>query len=135
MRLEGFKELESKLRDLPQRVQNKVLQKAVNTALREAARDIRQAAPKSEDRSPASLKYGRLSRNIRVKKLRPNNPQEKAAVVNTNKAFWGFFLERGTRYISARPWFLPAFKAAETKVLEKLKKILGEGIDREANKR
>ena len=134
IKLEGFKELDKLLKDLPQNVERKVLQSAVTGAIREGAKEIRKAAPVGIDPSPASQKYGPLKKNIRVARVRKPNPGQRGASVNTGDAFWGAFYELGTRHQAARPWFGPAFERAVSKILDELKKRLGDGIEKEANK-
>ena len=135
MRLEGLNDMTKQLGDLPDRVQRRVLQQAVTAGLREAAKDIRRAAPRGQEPSNMSAQYGRLRRNIRVKRLKPRGKAERAAMIHTGDAFWGWMIEKGTRYISAKPWFKPAFDAAQQRVIDAFSKRLGEGIEREAQKK
>lgn len=131
-KLTGFDEARKLLESLPINLEKKVLQDAVNSALREARKDIAAAAPRSEDQSERSKKYGRLSRNIRVQKLKKVKRNERGARVHTGNAFWGLFIEFGTRYIAARPWFAPAFRKAQDKMIKTVAEKIGEGIESEA---
>lgn len=132
----GIKELDRKLGELPKRIENRVLQKAVTKAMREGRNIVKAAAPRAEgDRSPPSKKYGSLRRNIRVIRLKRVRKGQKGARIDTGNAFWGVFYEKGTRRQPARPWFLPAFKRAQEVVLSALKRELGNGIEAEARKR
>lgn len=133
-KLNGFEAFNKLLGELPVRVENKVLQKAAVSALREARPDIVAAAPRDMvGQSPASKKYGRLYKNIRVLRLRRTRQKGiRGARINTGNAFWGLLLEIGTKYISPRPWFLPAFKKAIPKINDKLGQEIGAGIITEA---
>jgi hypothetical protein len=51
--------------------------------------------------------------------------------VSTGDAFWGYFLEKGTRYIPAQPFFAKAFYALVPKVLDDLSKRLRMGIEKQ----
>jgi len=131
----GFKELNDLLTNLPSRVENKVLASATRGAINKAKPDIVAAAPRSTDkRSINSLTYGQLYANIKVRAKRRKSKGSRGAVITTGDAFWGNFIELGTRYIAAKPWFLPAFKSAQEKMMNELKIRLGAGIEREAKK-
>lgn len=134
--LTGFEEFERLLNELPLSVEKKVLQNAVNKSLREIRKDIAAAAPVDENgQSAASKEYGRLSKNIRVQKLKQVRRGEKGARIHTNNSFWGFLYEFGTKYQPARPWFLPKFTSLEERILSNLGKELGKGIEEQAGKK
>lgn len=147
MELQGFKELESLLSTLPSKIENKVLQSATRGAISIAKPDIAAAAPRStesvstssldgiSERSIASRTYGQLHTNIKVENKRKGKSKgSRGAAITTGDSFWGFFLEFGTRYIPAKPWFEPAFRKNNVRMLEELKRRLAIGIDREAKK-
>ena len=107
IKVEGFKELQRAFRAMPQEFSEKVLVSGVNAAakiIRDAARD---AAPrnKGDHRSAPSYAYGHLFENIKFKTLRKRNNISRAAVVGRGRAYWGEFLNRGTRYIAATHWY------------------------------
>jgi HK97 gp10 family phage protein len=131
---DGFKELDNALAKLPDNIARRALQGAVTGAMRHARNTIRAAAPVGEEQSEASKKYGRLSKNIKVGKAKNQDKMSRSAFVNTGKAFWGYFIEKGTRYIPAAPWFVPAFESATGSILDELKKRLGDRIDKEFKK-
>jgi HK97 gp10 family phage protein len=131
IKLEGFKELDAALSKLPANVAKRVLQRSVTGAMRLARKDVKAAAPVGEVQSENSQKYGRLSKNINVGRAKNRDKSAKSAYISTGKSFWGYFLEKGTKYIPAKPWFVPAFERASNAVLSELKKRLGEGIDKE----
>ncbi len=125
----GFEQLGALLKELPEATEKQILQKATLKAMRAGATRVRTAAPKDlEGQSAPSRKYGRLSRNIRVMALRRVQKGRKAARIHTGRAFWGLFLEKGTRYIAANPWFGPAIESAQTLIFNVLGEEIGRGI-------
>lgn len=133
VKLQGFKELDNMLAKLPQNVENRAIQAGLMGAMRKVAKAIRGAAPRNQgDQSKASRQYGSLYSNIRVKTMRYNKGNGKrGAVISTGNAFWGNFLEFGTRYIAARPWFLPTFNASQQQAVDELKTRLTARIEKE----
>ena len=130
----GFKELDDVLGTLPDKVGGRVLQRSVNSAVRKGRKEIKDAAPRGKAPSAASKKYGPLHKNIKVGKARASKRSAKAAYVSTGNAFWGYFLEFGTRSIPAKPWFVPAFERMRRAMLEKLRENLKKAIDKELKK-
>lgn len=131
--ISGFAELERTLRKLGPEVGTKAGQKAVMKGARHTAKKIRAAAPvgdadTSRTFSTASgtqkVDYGHLNRNIRVQRKRKKGPNTVGGIIGTGNAFWGNFLEFGTRKMAASPWFAPAFKAAGPEALEIIKSEL-----------
>lgn len=135
-KLTGFEEFGKLLNELPRTVENKILQDATRDTLKETVlQPMKDAAPRhQDDRSPASKMYGTLKANIRVATLKNKRKNERGAAISTGRAFWGFLLEKGTRYIAARPWFLPTFSGKRGVMESTLGKKIGEGIEREAGK-
>lgn len=135
-KVDGFDQFARLLRELPRNVENRVLQNATRDTLKETAlQPIKKAAPRHKgDRSPASKQYGTLLSNIRVASLKKKRKNERGAVISTGRAFWGFILEKGSRYIPANPWFAPTFRAQRGAMEQTLGEKLGEGIEREAER-
>ena len=134
--ISGFAEAEKLLKQLPRNVENRVLQAATMAGAREMRKAVKSNAPiGTEEQSPSSKRYKRLSQNIKVQALKSARQKgRRGARVFTGNAFWGMFLEFGTRFISARPWFRPAIVQSEGPAVAKLKNALGKGIEREAKK-
>ena len=132
----GFRQLERLLQELPQNIERRVLQAGVMAGAREIRKEVKANAPVgSGKRSPSSNKFKRLSQNIKAQPLRSAKRKGmRGARVFTGNAFWGRFLEFGTRHQAARPWFRPAVSAATGAAADKLKEGLGRGIIREAQK-
>ena len=131
----GFKELERKLEKLEPRVQRRVLQGAVTSAIRKGRKQIKDAAPVGEERSVNSLKYDRLTKNLKVKRLKRTKANEKASRVDTGDAFWALFYELGTKTQPARPFMALAFQRAIPEMLKQLGDRLKIGIEKEAKKK
>ncbi len=151
-KLDGFKEFDKLLRELPRNVENRVLQGAVTGAARVGSKAAKSQAPMHQHfQSAASKKYGTLKSNIKVKaSKRDRKKGQRGAYITTDDAFWGHFYELGTqryqgkrkhgssqigsRYQPARPWFLPAITRAYKEMVAELAARLGSGIVREATK-
>ena len=134
--INGFAEAEKLLKQLPQNVENRVLQAATTAGARQMQKAVKANAPiGTAEQSPSSKQYKRLSQNIKVQTLKSARQKgRRGARVFTGNAFWGMFLEFGTRFISARPWFRPAIVQSQGSAVAKLKDTLGKGIEREAKK-
>lgn len=125
----GLKELDDLLGSLPVKIENKVLQNAVTAGMTIAKKNITAAAPVHGDvQSAQSKKYGTLKSNIKLKKAKAAKGG-KGSLVTTNNAFWGFFLERGTKKMEARPWMLPAFALSVPAMISKVSSVLKSGIE------
>lgn len=131
----GFKEVSMLMDELPDNLRNRVMQASATAGAREIAKAVRKAAPVSDGKqSPASQKYGKLKRNIKVKRLRFTARDEKMARVDTGRAFWGLFLELGTRYIPAQPWMQPAFEQSAQAAINRMREFMLSKIEKEALK-
>lgn len=135
-KVEGFAEFDRLLKELPRTVENRVLEGATRDTLKEVVlQPMKQAAPRhSGDRSPASKQYGTLLSNIRVAAIRKKRRNQRGAVIHTGMAFWGFIIEKGSRYIAAKPWFFPTFQSRTAAMIQTLGEKIGKGIEDEAEK-
>ena len=116
---QGFKELQRAFKAMPPAFANTVLVSGVNAAAKMVRDAAKQAAPRYDGpyRSAASLAYGRLSENIKFKTLRKRNNVSRAAVVTRGRAFWGEFINRGSRYIAATRWYDKALAGVQSEAL------------------
>lgn len=144
-KLKGFEELSKLLDELPETVQDAVLGDATRVAARDLLPSIRAAAPVHEGKqSQASQRYGTLRENIRAEFLRWTRSRKgiKGWRIVTGDAFWGNFLEFGTRFIPAQrgggftnlKWFERAVEENSQRTLAKLTTGILEGINKQANK-
>ena len=134
-KLTGFEDLSRLLKQLPQKVEDKILQNATMAAAREGAKAIKAAAPSGLEQSPMSQKYGSLKKNIKAKPLKKLRREKglRGARISTGAAFWGYFYEKGTRYQPARPYFDNAFENSASSMGEILRTKIAEGIEKMAD--
>ena len=130
--VKGLQELDRALKQLPPELDNKVLQKATDDAMKEALPALQHAAPKhaTGEQSAASKEYGSVLANLGTVRKKSVRKGQKGSLISTGNAFWSWFYEFGTRHQPARPWFVPAFRGASRKVLDKLSSALGDGIEK-----
>lgn len=133
---QGGTKFEDMLAKLPERIENKILQKSVNEAMKIGFKAVRAAAPvHTAFQSAASKRYGTLKKNIKVRPSKSNATKgQRAAYITTGDAFWGFLYEKGSRHQPARPWFFPAFQSSVSAIIKQLGDSLGKGIENEAQK-
>ncbi len=127
----GAKELERVLRKLPRRLAERELTSAARAGANVIRKEARVRAPRGSDPSAASEKFGPLHKNIRVARVKKTGLSVEMAIHN-GRAFWGSFLEFGTRHISARPWMSPAFDTTVRPALAKVGERLGKGLENTA---
>ena len=134
--MSGVEQASRMLRQLPDRVEDRVLQNAAMAGARAWAKHIRTAAPVGEPpKSKASKKYGPLKKNIKVRRSKTlRRKHQRGASVWTAMAFWGYIQEFGSRYLPANPWFRPAAERGQKAALNAQAKNLEKGIDREVKK-
>ena len=128
-RVTGFKEMEKVLKELPPTLARKQLRQAVRAGATAVRRNVKSAAPTGAGTEHPT--YGRLKDNIRI----TLNRRSRAPVhywVHTDRAFWGMFIEFGTRYIAAKPWFRPAFEQAQAAAISRIADRLRKGLVKEA---
>lgn len=135
-KVSGFNEFSNLLKQLPRTVENKILREATRDTLKEVVlQPMKDNAPRNQgDRSPASKEYGTLRSNIRVASLKKKRKGVQGAVISTGRAFWGYILEKGSRYIPANPWFTPVFTSRQESMIQTLGEKIGKGIEDEAER-
>jgi HK97 gp10 family phage protein len=117
IRIEGLKELEMRLKALPQKIAGKALYSGLMAGAEVIRKEAANRAPK---------KTGRLKRNI-VKRREKAPPGLSASVVIgvRKEAFYWRFVEFGTSKLPARPFLRPAFdtqkEAAAGRIAAKLR--------------
>jgi HK97 gp10 family phage protein len=146
-RLEGARELDRVLAQLPTELAKFKLEQATRAGANVIRRAAIDAAPRdtSGERSEASQRYGPLHTNIKTTKVKSIGGAKSAAsvgrgtrgavefVVHTSDAFWGLFLEYGTVKHSAQPWFRPAFERAAPEALDRIGDKLGKELEKTAS--
>lgn len=126
--LTGSKEMERVLKRLPEQLARKHLRASVRAGAVVVSKESKAAAPRGQD--PAG-EHGRLHENIAIK-LNRKSRLSVHFMVHTGAAFWGLFLEYGTKFMAAIPWFRPAFERSAPAALSKIGDRLGKGLKKEA---
>ena len=144
-----FAEVKRVLKKLPSVIQDKVAVKASRSAATAIAKEARLRVP---------VRSGLLKRSIGVAKAKKSDTPKgktrfyvlpktkvnitKKAIVNgasaklklKDSAFYGHFLEFGTKHMHSRPFLLPAAKAAEKKAVDAFKKKVHTEVEKELKK-
>lgn len=140
-KIQGYAAFDKLLSALPDRVENKILQSAISSAAKIGSKYIKAAAPQVKNYPPATAQaywykktlYGHLYKSIKLRTSKRDKAKGiRGAFISTGKAYWGYILENGSRYISARPWFLPSFERAVPEMVKEIEKKVGDGILNEA---
>jgi HK97 gp10 family phage protein len=147
LRLTGDKDLLKVFDKLPDKVATKVTRSALraggNIVKKQAAANapLRQfdliggKIGKKVHSKSDKLRYpGHLKKSVVVKVKKKGKNFLILAVTTTSQAWYGMFIEFGTRFIRATPWLRPAFETTKSAVLKKIEQILWRGIKREAKK-
>lgn len=134
IKISGLNEALAILRKMPDRVRTRVLRGAVRAGATVMRRQVRANAPRGDEPSPASEKYGRLRDNIRIIRLKRGPKTWAGYRVDTGDAYWGYFIEFGTVKMAPRAWFRPAVDTAAEASLARMRDQMGRSIEREAAK-
>lgn len=147
IRITGAREMEAVLRQLPAAIAKQALTRALRRAAEPILDEARALAPVGQEskgrvrlrttkRGKVSVSnYGKLKPSLRIANVPARQtPHSATVVVTVGKAFWGLFVEFGTRFMSAQPFLRPAFEAKKTDALNRLGKALGEEIEKAAKK-
>lgn len=144
-KLEGFKELDRKLKKLGDKVHRKVTRQAVNAA----ATPVVKAAKANADESKDS---GLLKKSLGKKVATFKKTQTVAAIVGARKnvsgevdgeirrpARYAHLVEKGHidengNHVGARPFLRPALDETGEKAMDVMGAKLAEGVEREAKK-
>ncbi len=129
--ISGAKELERVLRELDPRLAERELPSAARAGANVWRKALVAAAPRGAGPSAASKKFGPLHKNIKTVRLKKTNRSVEMAV-HTGKAFWGSFLEFGTRNIAPRPWMSPVVESKVGAVLARTGRTLERRLQKTA---
>jgi HK97 gp10 family phage protein len=99
---------------------NKII-KAVTEAVQQSAERVRDDA-----KARAPIATGKLFRDIRIKKSQDGLAAE-ITYTGKKRAFYGKFVEFGTKKMPARPFLGPAWQKEEPAFLEKVTAAINEG--------
>lgn len=128
-KVEGLKELDELLAELPSKIAGTVLRQAVMDSAKPALWSAIYLAPyslvyrKGSKRHPEQARYpGMLKKNIILRSQSPkakNDFNAEAVVGFTKRAYYGSFVEFGTSKMSARPFLRPAADATREESVAK----------------
>lgn len=149
IKMEGLKELEDALLELPKSVQGNVLKRAVSTAAADFADHASRLAPKDKGKLATEIKVGKakvvtpgaaafaaaMKENAtRAEAAQAARAANRAAggrgrsavtsVGPTQRAFYGLFQEFGTAHHAAKPFMRPTWDALKSSMLDTMADVL-----------
>ncbi len=138
VRLEGFRELERALNELPKSTGRAVLRRVAKGALQPMADRARGMAPVERGDLKASIQVSerRTKRVTRIDRFDKNTGLEMAMgpVSGGGVLNYATFAEFGTNDTRARPFMRPAFDGGKDEALDYIKANLGNEIERAAKR-
>lgn len=126
--IKGLEQLISKLNNLPEKLEKKVIRAAVRKGAILVRNKAREKVPVKTGTLKKSIKIrsNRVANGIISFKIGPTNDKKKGTDV-----FYGRFIEFGTSKMAAKPFMRPALDESETEVLnvviDNIKSKLEEG--------
>jgi HK97 gp10 family phage protein len=153
MKIDGLKQLDEALKQLPIELQKKELRAAVAKSSTIVKNEILAKAPVdtgrlrdnvyrayAKDKSDSGrstyvvgIRFGKKKRYVNDKRNRKLNRAGKS-YLTAGEAFYWTFIEFGTKKMPARPFLRPAFEAKKMEVIDSIKQSLTKAIKRIANK-
>jgi HK97 gp10 family phage protein len=138
--VKGLKELDDLLKSLPEEIQRKALASANLAGAQVLREEARSRAPVRSEGGP--MKVGKnaskarlpgfLRASIKAWRIKGSGKGSVTHGVGARgMAFYGKFLEFGTKYISPRPFLRPALDAAYLRAIEAVGKVLKQKVEKE----
>lgn len=133
----GAAELKAALDGLGTELSTKIGQTAVRDTAKAFQTALVDAAPRGPGRDKSwgtkggkvsRRNYGHLFENIKVRKEKARQQHHVTYRVSTTNAFWGWFLEKGTVKMRARPWFRPVLDAMQDRLMNAMIENVWAGI-------
>lgn len=90
---------------------------------------------KAKDGTVTKFDFGHLRDNIRVKRQKAVKQHHIIHLVTVGRAFWGTFLEWGTRFLAPHPWMRPTVESSRDELETIQMTELANGIERAAKKK
>lgn len=106
--IEGLRELDKALGDLPIKVRELVAESAARAGANVIKKEWIRRAPRGTIVNSKNAEFGPLHKNIKVKKMTRLGKTAAGFIVHTGNAFWGHFVEFGFGQ-PAQPWARPGF--------------------------
>jgi len=141
IKLQGFKELDKLLMELPEKLQRKAVRQATLAGANIIKEDAKRRAPRSvagHEGGKYPHKPGNLRKSMRTYKKRDKGGMITYQVGPSKKGFYGKFVEFGHLLkrnkktignVPAYPFLRPAFDTNTDKVIETIKERLGTAIN------
>src|SRR3990167_7866986 len=141
IKIEGLEELKKELRQFPEQLQKKALDKSVRAGSRIIVKAARNKAPKRAQQWEG-MKYpnppGTLKKGIKAEKARRMPVYFRRDIIGFSPSAWyGALVERGHKivrgnktigHVAAKPFLRPAFDENLNKAIEAMKETLGKAI-------
>lgn len=141
LEISGIQQVQQAFQVLGDKAARRVLKSAATAGGAQLRTAIRQAAPMStvnRKKVYGGHKYEYLKKHLRQQittTIVKSRESDVKVLIHTNDAFWGRFVEKGTkRGIEAQNWMEKAFDAAEQQVKSGIESKLVQAIMREAGK-
>lgn len=152
IKVEGLKELQAALNQLPLEIQRRPLRSAVSAAAKVIVDDAKRRVPvKTGNLQKSIIRYrsrsesavGRETFSVAVKKGKQKYADTKRnrrlrrvgkSYQTAGEAFYWRFLEFGTKFMPAKPFLRPAFESQKAKAVEVIKTKLADAIFKTAAK-
>lgn len=138
--------METVLKQLPDYIAKRVVTGALRSGAQVILDEARELAPVgTESKGRVRLRrtkrgkitvanYGKLKLNLRLVNITRQREHSATVAVSVGKAFWGMFLEFGTRFMGKRPFMRPAFESKKHEALLAMREKMAEGIEQAAKK-
>lgn len=145
--IHGARELERVLKQLPDYIAKRVVVGALRQGAKVVLAEAQARAPVGQEaKGRLQLRRnrrgkivvanpGKLKQSLGIVTVAAKRTAHSATVaVSVRKAYWGLFLEFGTRKMAARPFLGPAFEATKGAALEAFGRALGDGMEKAARR-
>ena len=109
--IEGLRELDKALGDLPIKVRELVAESAARAGANVIKKEWIRRAPRGTIVNSKNAEFGPLHKNIKVKKMTKLGKSAAGFLVHEGDAFWAWFVEFGTGQ-PPQPFARPGFDAA-----------------------
>lgn len=117
--LEGMEELLSKLEQIGTKTANSITKEALQKAGEFEASEMEKEAPK---------RTGDMAESIKVSNIKSKNGGKYVEISPDKEHFYYFFVEKGTKNMSANPFMARTFAKTKKEIQEIIKQALKRGL-------
>ncbi|MDE0724644.1 MAG: HK97 gp10 family phage protein [Alphaproteobacteria bacterium] len=134
--LNAFDEMEKFCKDLPKKMQDKVNGGAMRAGAKVIKQEIEASAPSgsAESQAAGGKAHHKIKDSIVVKKQKEGNGQFSYVIGVSKKAYHAIFIEFGTRFISPKPFAVPAIERSKDEAIQSMSNAMFKGLQRESKK-